>query len=79
MSGSAAECPPVGPQDTAVPFLAKPFTQQALHLAVEHAIRHATLDGRAGADEPREATHDLVAYAHGLRGRQGPRTRHFPN
>jgi two-component system nitrogen regulation response regulator NtrX len=79
MSGSASACPPVGPHDTAFPFLPKPFTQQALHLAVEHAIEHATLDGRAGADGPREATRDLVAYAHGLRGRQGPRARNFPN
>jgi hypothetical protein len=39
-----------------------------LHLAVEQAIEHATLDRRARADEPREATRDLVAYARALRG-----------
>jgi DNA-binding NtrC family response regulator len=69
MSGSAAGCPPIGPHDTDFPFLAKPFTQQALHQAVEHAIEHATLDRRGRAAEPRKATRDLVAYARALRGR----------
>jgi len=69
MSGSAAGCPPVGPHDTAFPFLAKPFTQQALHQAVGHAIEHATLDRQARVTEPRQATRDLVAYARALRGR----------
>jgi DNA-binding NtrC family response regulator len=68
MSGSAAECPPVGPHDTAFPFLAKPFSQQALHQAVEHAIGRATLDGQDRVCETREATRDLVAYARALRG-----------
>jgi two-component system response regulator GlrR len=69
MSGSAAGCPPVGAHDTDFPFLAKPFTQQALHLAVGHAIEHATLDRHASVTEPRQATRDLVAYARALRGR----------
>lgn len=65
MSGSAVECPPVGPRDVEFPFLAKPFTQQALHQAVESAIERATLD-RTGT-EGREAPSDLVAYARALR------------
>jgi DNA-binding NtrC family response regulator len=69
MSGSAAECPPVGPHDTAFPFLAKPFTQQALHQAVEHAIGRATFERQGRVGETREATSDLVAYARALRGR----------
>jgi DNA-binding NtrC family response regulator len=69
MSGSADGCPPVGPHDTDFPFLAKPFTQQALHQAVEHAIEHAALDRQARVAEPRQATRDLVAYARALRGR----------
>jgi FixJ family two-component response regulator len=69
LSGSAAECPPVGPRDTAFPFQAKPFTQQALHRAVEHAIGHAALERPAHVDETREATRDLVACARALRGR----------
>jgi DNA-binding NtrC family response regulator len=69
MSGSAAECPPVGPHDTAFPFLAKPFTQQALHQAVEHAIEHASLDRQGRVGESRAATRDLVAYARALRPR----------
>jgi DNA-binding NtrC family response regulator len=69
MSGSAAGCPPIGPHDTDFPFLAKPFTQQALHRAVEHAIAHATLERQAPAAETRAATPDLVAYARALRGR----------
>ena len=69
MSSSAARCSPVGPRDTDFPFLAKPFTQQALHQAVEHAIEHATLDPQARAAETREATRDLVAYARALRRR----------
>jgi DNA-binding NtrC family response regulator len=69
MSGSADGCPPVGPHDTDFPFLAKPFTQQALHQAVGHAIEHATLDRQARVTEPRQATRDLVAYARALRGR----------
>jgi DNA-binding NtrC family response regulator len=69
MSGSADGCPPVGPHDTDFPFLAKPFTQQALHQAVGHAIEHATLDRQARVAEPRQATRDLVAYARALRGR----------
>jgi DNA-binding NtrC family response regulator len=67
MSGSASECPPVGSHDTDFPFLAKPFTQQALHLAVEHAIEHTTLDRPARAADTGEATRDLVAYARALR------------
>ena len=67
MSGSAAAYPPVGPRDTAFPFLAKPFTQQALHHAVEHAIERATFDQPLRAPETREATRDLVAYARALR------------
>jgi FixJ family two-component response regulator len=69
MSGSADGCPPVSPHDTDFPFLAKPFTQQALHQAVEHAIEHATHDRQPRAAKPRAATRDLVAYAHALRGR----------
>ena len=69
MSGSAAECPPVGHHDTAFPFLAKPFTQQALHQAVEHAIGRATLERQGRVGETREATRDLVAYARALRQR----------
>jgi DNA-binding NtrC family response regulator len=69
MSGSTSECPPVGPHDTDFPFLAKPFTQQALHQAVEHAIERAPLDRQARAAESWEATRDLVAYARALRGR----------
>jgi DNA-binding NtrC family response regulator len=69
MSGSASECPPVGPHDTAFPFLAKPFTQQALHQAVEQAIERAPLDRQVRAAQSREATRDLVAYARALRGR----------
>jgi DNA-binding NtrC family response regulator len=53
--------------DTDFPFLAKPFTQQALHQAVEHAIERATLERPARVPETREATHDLVTYARGLR------------
>jgi DNA-binding NtrC family response regulator len=69
MSGSASERPPVGPHDTAFPFLAKPFTQQALHQAVAHAIEQATLDRQVrAAEQSREATLDLVAYARALRG-----------
>jgi DNA-binding NtrC family response regulator len=67
MSGSAAGCPPVGPHDTDFPFLAKPFTQQALHQAVEHAIERATLERSPRVPETRETTHDLVTYARGLR------------
>jgi two-component system cell cycle sensor histidine kinase/response regulator CckA len=67
MSGSTAECPPVGPHDSAFPFLAKPFTQQALHEAVQRAIEHATLDRPARGTETREATRDLVAYARAMR------------
>jgi hypothetical protein len=40
-----------------------------LHQAVEHAIKHATLDRQARVAEPRQATRDLVAYARALRGR----------
>jgi DNA-binding NtrC family response regulator len=69
MSGSAAAWPPVGPRDTAFPFLAKPFTLQALHRAVGHAIEHATLERQARVAELRQATRDLVAYARALRGR----------
>jgi hypothetical protein len=50
------------------PGLAKPFTQQALHQAVEHAMGRATLDGQDPVCETREATRDLVAYARSLRG-----------
>jgi DNA-binding NtrC family response regulator len=67
MSGSAAGCPPVGPHDADVPFLAKPFTQQALRQAVEHAIERATLERPARAPETRATTQDLVTYARGLR------------
>jgi DNA-binding NtrC family response regulator len=69
MSGSAVGCPPVGPHDTEFPFLAKPFTQQALHLAVERAIEHVTLDRTVRRSEAGEATGDLVAYARALRRR----------
>jgi DNA-binding NtrC family response regulator len=68
MSGSADGCPPVGPHDADFPFLAKPFTQQALHQAVEHAIERATLERPARVPETRETAHDLVTYARGLRG-----------
>jgi FixJ family two-component response regulator len=69
MSGSAAACPPVGPNDTAFPFLAKPFTQQALHHAVEHAIERAAFGPSARPPETGAATRDLVAYARALRRR----------
>ena len=69
MSGSAAECPPIGPHDTAFPFLAKPFTQQALHQAVEHAIEHASLDRQGRVAESRAVTPDLVEFARALRPR----------
>jgi len=69
MSGSTDGCPPVGPHDTDFPFLAKPFTQQALHKAVERAIAHAALERPPYAAETREATRDLVAYARALRRR----------
>jgi DNA-binding NtrC family response regulator len=69
MSGSAAECPPVGPHDTAFPFLAKPFTQQALHQAVEHAVEHASIERQGRVAPSPEATRDLVAYARALRRR----------
>jgi DNA-binding NtrC family response regulator len=67
MSGSAVECPPVGPHDIEFPFLAKPFTQQALHQAVAGAIEHATLDRTARGSETGEVRGDLVAYARALR------------
>jgi two-component system, chemotaxis family, chemotaxis protein CheY len=69
MSGSAAECPPVGPHATAFPFLAKPFTQQALHQAVEHVIGRVALERQDHVGETWEATRDLVAHARALRGR----------
>jgi FixJ family two-component response regulator len=54
--------------DVAVaPFLAKPFTQQALHQAVKHAIERATLDRQGRVAETRETTRDLVAHARALR------------
>jgi DNA-binding NtrC family response regulator len=67
MSGSAVECPPVGPHDIEFPLLPKPFTQQALHQAVARAIEHGTLDRTARSSETGEARRDLVAYARALR------------
>jgi DNA-binding NtrC family response regulator len=55
ISGSASECRSVGPHDTAFPFLAKPFTQQALHQAVAHAIERAPLDRQAREAEQSRA------------------------
>jgi FixJ family two-component response regulator len=69
MSGSAVECPPVGPHDTEFTFLANPLTQQALHQAVQRAIEHAILDRTARGTHTGEATRDLVAYARALRRR----------